>query len=63
MSMKKYFKDFYGATASIQTGRDGTAKLMVSAGGKRIVNKTYNTERGARVAMGRIGDGWREIVK
>lgn len=58
--MKKYFKDFYGATASIQTGRDGKAKLSVTAGGKRTV-KTYSTELGARIAMGRMSDCWKEV--
>lgn len=58
--MKKYYRDFYGATASIKVETDGSAKLTVSVGGKRTV-KSYNTERGARVAMGRMSDCWREV--
>ena len=61
--MKTYYRDFCGATASISIARDGAATLKVSAGGKRIVSKTYSTERGARVAMGRTGDSWREVKK
>lgn len=57
--MKKYYRDFYGATASITTMRDGTAKLIISAGGKRW-SKVYGSERSAKSAMGRQGDGWRE---
>lgn len=58
--MKRYFKDVYGATASILTHRDGTATLTVCCGGKRS-RKTYNTERGARSAMGRMSDEWKEV--
>lgn len=58
--MKKYYKDFCGATASITTRRDGTAKLVIMAGGKRYSN-TYKTERGARIAMSKQGDSWREV--
>ena len=59
--MKRY-KNFYGSTASIKINRDGTAVLKVSDGhGKRFVNKVYKSERGARIAMGKIGDCWREV--
>lgn len=57
--MKKYFKDMYGASASIQTHRDGTATLAVYCGGKRS-RKTYGSERGARSALGRMSDTWTE---
>ena len=53
--MKRYFKSIYGATASIMQHRDGTATLTVCCGGKRS-RKTYNTARGARVALGTWGD-------
>lgn len=56
----KYFVDFYGSTASIKTNRDGTATLCVSCSGKRILRKTYSSERGARIAMSKMGDCWRE---
>lgn len=57
--MKRYFRSIYGATASIQTHRDGTATLTVFCGGKRH-RKTYNTERGARIALGKWSDDWTE---
>ena len=57
--MKRYFRSIYGATASIQTHRDGTATLVVFCGGKRH-RKTYNTERGARIALGKWSDEWEE---
>lgn len=59
MNARKYFKSFYGATASIRIHRDGTATLTVFCGGKRY-RKTYNTERGARVALGKWSDDWTE---
>lgn len=58
--MKKIYKDFYGSTASITVRKDGTAKLVMSYGSKRE-SKVYNTERGARIAMGKSSDGWREV--
>lgn len=59
--MKKYFKDFYGGGASIELHRDGTATLRISDGyGSRIHKKTYGSERGARIAMGKWSEGWEE---
>ena len=60
MNKRHYFKSVYGATASIRIHRDGTATLTVFCGGKRY-RKTYNTERGARVALGKWSDDWEEV--
>ena len=61
--MKRYYKTIWygGATATITKHRDGTATLSISgAGGKHL--KTYKTERGARVALGKYYDGtWNEV--
>lgn len=56
----KFTTGWYGgATATITTHGDGTATLTV--GGRKRTRKTYNTERGARVALGRLYDGtWTE---
>ena len=59
--MKKYYRDFYGATASIKAVHAGY-RLTVSAGGKRTT-KTYSTERGARIALGKYSDAWREVTR
>lgn len=60
--MTKYFRDFYGCTASIRLNRDGSATLKVAnAHGKFTYGKCYGSERAAKVAMGRIGDCWREV--
>ena len=59
--MKRYFKDFYGSSASITATRDGSFRLIIRLdNGKLFHRKTYATERGARVAMGRMSEGWRE---
>lgn len=61
--MKRYFKTIWygGATATITIHKDGTATLAISSGGRRS-RRTYNTERGARVALGKTYDGtWNEI--
>lgn len=59
--MKKHFKDFYGGTASITETPSGF-RLRVSDGhGSRVLSKTYQTYRGARCAMGKLSDGWKEV--
>lgn len=60
--MKKNYKDFYGCTASITVYRDGRAKLVIRTPGNKYVTRgEYKTERGARIAMGRASDCWRQI--
>jgi hypothetical protein len=59
--MKK-FKDFYGCTATIKEQTDGQFKLTIKTGnGKTVINKPYNTYKGARAAMNRNSDGWNEV--
>ena len=57
----RYFRDFYGCTASISETRDGRYALCSTAGHCRTTAK-YDTYRGARQAMGRMSDGWREVT-
>lgn len=59
--MKRYFVDTYGATASIQENRDMSATLKVAdANGRPMFGKCYGSYIGARRALGKLGDGWRE---
>lgn len=60
----RYFKDFYGCTASIaETGGDYPFRLKVSAAnGHRFCDRTYATYKGARAAMGRMSDCWKEVT-
>lgn len=53
------YRDAYGAKAVLRKTYKGFA-LLVTCMGKRIIAKTYATERGARIAMGRVGDCWKE---
>jgi hypothetical protein len=57
--MKKFYKDFYGCTASIEEHRDGSATLRMVAGNTRT-KKTFKTVRGAKQSMYRASDGWKE---
>jgi hypothetical protein len=58
--MKRYFRTgwYGGATAMITTYKNGTATLVIG----RKFRKTYATERGARIALGKTYDGtWYEV--
>lgn len=60
--MKRYYKTgwYGGATATINTHKDGTATLTIC--GVKRTRKTYNTERGAKIALGKQYDGtWYEV--
>lgn len=59
--MTTRFRDFYGGTASIKTGASGATLTVRTSGGKLTHKKTYATERGAKIAMGRISEGWRKV--
>lgn len=58
--MKMYYKDFYGATASIRVKRDGGAVLKVFCGGKWFV-KEYKTVKGAKIALSKWSDCWQKV--
>ena len=56
------YKDFYGCHACIRKAKSGGARLTVrSPVGKIIYAKDYKTYRGAKIAMGRLSDGWTRI--
>jgi hypothetical protein len=58
----KQFKDFYGCHAYIKDLLTGGVRLTVYTPGGRLFHaKNYSTERGAKIAMGRMSDGWNEI--
>lgn len=59
--MTTRFRDFYGGTASIKVGASGAVLTVRTYGGKLTHKKTYATERGAKIAMGRISEGWEKI--
>lgn len=58
--MKKYYRDFYGGTASIQKTRKGYKLTVCDGYGRAFLKKVYATERGAKIAMGKTSDCWEE---
>lgn len=60
--MSHKYKDFYGCTSTIIEAC-GVFTLTVWNGYGRITHlKSYKTFRGARIAQGRLSDGWREVA-
>ena len=58
--MKQYFEDFYGSTASIkQWGKKWILTVRLSQG-NLYSKKSYATYKGAKIALGKMGDAWRE---
>lgn len=58
---KKIFKDLYGNTASIQWCQGHYLLTCRNTNGKVWKKSEYATEKGARIALGKTGEGWREI--
>lgn len=56
---KRYYRDFYGTTASIKRVAKGFTLTMVA--GFTRTKKTYATFKNVRIAMGRMSDGWSEV--
>lgn len=61
---ERRFKDAYGTVAVISVYRDGTARLRMSGARwqpQERIDRVYRSYRGARTAMGKMGDWWREV--
>lgn len=59
---KKYYKDSYGCRASITLGRNGYRLWITDNYGITLWKRIYKTYRGAKSAMGRQSDSWKEVV-
>ena len=60
--IKKRFESFYGGQDTIVETRKGTFVLKSwTSHGKLIHNKEYATYKGARVALGKITNGVKEV--
>lgn len=58
----KLYHDFYGCHACIRVFDNGSARLTIrSKYGNIFHAKNYKSERGARIALGKLGDGWVQI--
>ncbi len=57
----KIYHDFYGCVATIRTAKSGGVCLTVRGRNGRLIHtKNYRTERGAKIAMARLSDGWHQ---
>ena len=58
--MRAFYVDFYGCHADLcqMHGRDETRLTIRDPYGHVIHRKSYRTWRGAKIAMGKLGDGW-----
>lgn len=57
--------DFYGCTASIAQMNASERPFLLhvsAANGHRFCSRQYETYKGARAAMGRMGDCWKEVT-
>ena len=60
--IEKYV-DFYGCRATITVCNDGRSNLAIRTDlGSLVHAKTYNTYHGAKVAMGKLSDGWNSVM-
>lgn len=59
--MRAFYTDFYGCHADLcQFIHSEKTRLTIrDPYGKVIHRKVYNTWRGARIAMGKLGDCWK----
>lgn len=55
---KQYFKDFYGNTASITDTGNEYKLICRDYSGKIWKRSTHQTAKGAKIALGKTGEGW-----
>ena len=62
--MRAFYVDFYGCHADLcQYLHQETTRLTIrDSRGNLIIRKEYRTWRGARIAMGKYGDCWRNEI-
>ena len=57
-----YCRGIYGCTASIKTSRESALLTVRDPYGQIVHRKRQKTSHGARIAMGKMSDGW-DFVK
>lgn len=62
--MRAFYVDFYGCRADLcqAPGRETTRLIIRTSDGTVIHRKEYRTWRGAKIAMGKLGDCWRNAL-
>ena len=56
-----FYRDFYGCTASIKTGREKALLTVRDPYGSIVYKKQYSTAHGARIALGKQSDSWQFV--
>lgn len=55
----EFYRDFSGCTASIRKSGDRfRLRIRTPSGGLLIHSKSYDTYRGAKIALGKAGQSW-----
>lgn len=57
----EYYRDFYGCVATIEKYQYCCVLTIKTGNGDIIHKKTYQTHKGARIAMGKLSDCWHFI--
>lgn len=62
--MRAFYKDTYGCRAELvqYLGRETTRLTIRNYHGSIILRKEYRTWKGARIAMGKWSDGWKNAL-
>ena len=60
-TIKEFYKDFYGCTASVKHNGKGAKLTIRTPSGELIKEQTYKTRNGAMIALGRASDGWKFV--
>jgi len=58
ITVTEYYKDFYGCTASVKHSRKGAKLTIRTPSGQLVKQQSYQTRKGAMIALGRASDGW-----
>lgn len=60
----EFYRDFSGCTASIRrSGNKFRLRIRTAFGGLLLHSKSYDTYRGAKIAMGKAGQSWTKIER
>ena len=62
--MRAWYTDIYGCEADLcqYPGMETTRLTIRTPDGRTILRKEYRTWRGAKIAMGKYGDCWRNDI-
>ena len=59
--MVRRYRDFYGSTASLKEWGKRFILTVRLSNGDLYCKKSYDTLKGAKIALGKMGDAWHEI--